>query len=658
MRLLSWVLLFILVVAATSVDAAVTYYKPTSIVGSSGMPYDGNPAYGAEMAIDADPGTFCCLWDDTLGDADWDAIPTFAEAPTTGHIIFDLGQVIDLTGVKLTGRAGSTGVNPKDVEFFYFANGAAYDSDDIEGDGNLTLITPYSFASLSNGNYEETTWDSVSTQYVGMRVNSSHEEGPIHYNFQIGEIDFLSGQLDPPPAFDQIPLTATPTKPVAVPYSSGPSYNNMPDYTADKTIDGNTDTFCCLWDDTLDGASGSTFPPNAAGPTTGHMVFDLGEAKSITGVGFQGGQYSGSFNPKNVDFFYYADDDPSNNALVDDIEGDSDIVLIKSGEFGSAVNEVGGWETPVEARYIGMRVNSSYEEGPVHFNYQIAELEFFETGDPNIDWITPSAVADYSGPAYDELPEWGAANSIDGDRDTVCVLWDDTLTGEDAENTAPANGGGPTTGHMVFDLGTAETVYGAKILARMSTYGSYTPKDVEFFYYADDDPTNNALADDIEGDADIVLLTSHEFSEIGGGAAEDVAWDGVTARYIGMRVNSSYEEGDEENPELLQHYNYQLAEILFALDALPQETPALDGDLDGDGFVGSADLDIVRGAWGQTVAGGAAEGDPSNDGVVGSADLDIVRANWGATAGAAAVPEPGVCLLIAFGTLIMALRRK
>ena len=165
------------------------------------------------------------------------------------------------------------------------------------------------------------------------------------------------------------------------------------------------------------------------------------------------------------------------------------------------------------------------------------------------------------------------------------------------------------------------------------------------------------MADDIEGDADIVLLTSHEFAEIASGAAEDVAWDGVTARYIGMRINSSYEEGNLENPATLQHYNYQLAEILFALDELPQETPALDGDLNGDGFVGSGDLDIVRAAWGQSVTGGAAEGDPSLDGVVGSADLDIVRANWGATANPAAVPEPNVVVLLACGLMCLARRR-
>ena len=84
-------------------------------------------------------------------------------------------------------------------------------------------------------------------------------------------------------------------------------------------------------------------------------------------------------------------------------------------------------------------------------------------------------------------------------------------------------------------------------------------------------------------------------------------------------------------------------------------TDPLPGDLDGDGLVGSADLDIVRANWGQTVtAGDLLAGDPSADGQVGSADLDIVRANWGNTA-AAAVPEPTGFVLMACGFLALAL---
>ena len=107
----------------------------------------------------------------------------------------------------------------------------------------------------------------------------------------------------------------------------------------------------------------------------------------------------------------------------------------------------------------------------------------------------------------------------------------------------------------------------------------------------------------------------------------------------------------------LQIYSGALtAEEVAALADVGGET--LLGDLNGDGMVGSADLDIVRGNWGATVtAGNLLSGDVSGDGVVGSADLDIVRGNWGAT-NFAVVPEPGAILLLicaAFGLLI---RRK
>ncbi|RMH13788.1 MAG: hypothetical protein D6698_13530 [Gammaproteobacteria bacterium] len=53
------------------------------------------------------------------------------------------------------------------------------------------------------------------------------------------------------------------------------------------------------------------------------------------------------------------------------------------------------------------------------------------------------------------------------------------------------------------------------------------------------------------------------------------------------------------------------------------------GDLDGDGFVGITDLNIVLGNWNQVVAAGdQLSGDPSGDGFVGIEDLNTVLGNW------------------------------
>ncbi len=89
--------------------------------------------------------------------------------------------------------------------------------------------------------------------------------------------------------------------------------------------------------------------------------------------------------------------------------------------------------------------------------------------------------------------------------------------------------------------------------------------------------------------------------------------------------------------------------------ALLAEFPGLQGDLNGDGFVNSADLDLIRANWGTNNAAGDANG----DGIVNSADLDIVRSNWGAQAAAAVVPEPTTFVLLgALGLLACLIRRR
>jgi hypothetical protein len=79
--------------------------------------------------------------------------------------------------------------------------------------------------------------------------------------------------------------------------------------------------------------------------------------------------------------------------------------------------------------------------------------------------------------------------------------------------------------------------------------------------------------------------------------------------------------------------------------------PVLIGDLDGDGFVGIGDLNIVLGAWNQNVGAGA-PADPSGDGFVGIEDLNLVLGNWNAGTPPVAgvdIPEPSSLLLVIAG---------
>lgn len=88
--------------------------------------------------------------------------------------------------------------------------------------------------------------------------------------------------------------------------------------------------------------------------------------------------------------------------------------------------------------------------------------------------------------------------------------------------------------------------------------------------------------------------------------------------------------------------------------------PALDGDLDGDGFVGITDLNIVLAAWNQNVPPAPEAADPSGDGFIGIEDLNVVLGNWnaGTPPNASSVPEPTSLVFLAGGSLLWLRRNR
>lgn len=95
--------------------------------------------------------------------------------------------------------------------------------------------------------------------------------------------------------------------------------------------------------------------------------------------------------------------------------------------------------------------------------------------------------------------------------------------------------------------------------------------------------------------------------------------------------------------------------------------PVLTGDINGDGFVGLADLNVILSNWNQTVpVGDKSRGDLAGigDGFVGISDLNVVLSNWNAgtppgTDTLNAVPEPAAALMLgSIGFILLAQRAK
>ncbi len=105
---------------------------------------------------------------------------------------------------------------------------------------------------------------------------------------------------------------------------------------------------------------------------------------------------------------------------------------------------------------------------------------------------------------------------------------------------------------------------------------------------------------------------------------------------------------------------FQLPEYSLSVITLSNPIVSLAGDLNGDGFVGIDDLNLILSNWNQSVPPGDPAADPSGDGFVGIDDLNEVLGNWNAGTppnASAAIPEPATLVLFVTGC-VFGLRRR
>ena len=143
------------------------------------------------------------------------------------------------------------------------------------------------------------------------------------------------------------------------------------------------------------------------------------------------------------------------------------------------------------------------------------------------------------------------------------------------------------------------------------------------------------------------------------------------ANTVSLEVNGQAMLTDAANlgatPPVITHVAFQpfrntiegaIDDIQITISSPGSDLP---GDLNGDGFVGVDDLNIVLVNWNQNVtAGDLLSGDADGNGYIGVDDLNVVLVNWnnGTAPSVATVPEPGALVMLALPCLLMINRVK
>ena len=161
-----------------------------------------------------------------------------------------------------------------------------------------------------------------------------------------------------------------------------------------------------------------------------------------------------------------------------------------------------------------------------------------------------------------------------------------------------------------------------------------------------------------------IILTEEGTSASGAGLLDDSDNTDDFHVYRLVRGEMEVDEGYTKSAYWVWRDGVLLTEEAFSNEWGIVRDALYFGDMSGSPG-GSFEVDYVRFTQGMYAPVGWTyppaddlPGDLNGDGMVGSADLDIVRANWGATA-AAAVPEPGALTLALFGLLaVLATRRR
>ena len=236
---------------------------------------------------------------------------------------------------------------------------------------------------------------------------------------------------------------------------------------------------------------------------------------------------------------------------------------------------------------------------------------------------------------------------------------------------AARRGGGITSTITYFRLGASST--GNPLTFPEMAIELYMSANGRFFMSTDPGSTNTLvkLNPSNDPDANKPYLTDrqeHDFQVDFDTTAEtfSVSIDGVQLVLDSDNTTSTFAFKNSiasiDAIDFTTGSNAVAASLFYLDDIVVESSGLLEGDLDGNGFVGVDDLNIVLVNWNQNVTpGDLASGDVTGEGFVGVDDLNVVLVNWNNGTppnSQASIPEPSTLALLGAGALAIFQRKS